>query len=182
MVYAVPNLNARQSQLRFERAPLGNVDRVSKRWCYSVLLIAPLLLSSCRGSNEAETTENPGEISFELPERGDAGVVGVRATLRFETPERTTIIVDGLDEGEPAGGGPNPVRLVRGSCDDPLSVVAELENLQGPVSTTTVDLGLTALLNGDHAVEVGLTKRQAEVVIACGDVPDNLPMPTESSA
>lgn len=155
---------------------------MSKRWCYSVLLVAPLLLSSCRGSNEAETTENPGEISFELPERGDAGVVGVRATLRFETPERTTIIVDGLDEGEPAGGGPNPVRLVRGSCDDPLSVVAELENLQGPVSTTTVDLGLTALLNGDHAVEVGLTKRQAEVVIACGDVPDDLPMPTESSA
>ena len=114
---------------------------------------------SCGGSDEAETTENPGEISFELSERGDAGVVGVRATLRFETPERTTIIVDGLDEGEPAGGGPNPVRLVRGSCDDPLSVVAELESLQGPVSTTTVDRGLTAR-------EWRMTERRA-VVFAC---------------
>ena len=180
MAYAVPNLKARQSRQRFERARLGNVAGVSKRWCYSVLLMSALLLPSCGGSDEAETTENPGEISFELSERGDAGVVGVRATLRFETPERTTIIVDGLDEGEPAGGGPNPVRLVRGSCDDPLSVVAELESLQGPVSTTTVDLGLTTLLNGDYAVEVRLTKGQAEVVIACGDVPDDLPKETSA--
>ena len=59
----------------------------------------------------AETTGDPGEITFELGEAGDAGVAGVRAILTYETPEKTTITVDGLDEGEPAGGGANPVLL-----------------------------------------------------------------------
>jgi hypothetical protein len=140
-----------------------------------LLLGAVVLLSACGGSSgDADTTGEPGEIAFELPAEGDSGVAGVRATLRYETPERTTIVVDGLDEGEPAGGGPNPVLLVSGTCEDPKGVVFELENLSGTTSETTVDLGLTALLNGEYAVQVGLTQAKPEAV-ACGDVPDEAP-------
>lgn len=85
----------------------------------AVLLIGLLVLAGCGGSEEAQTTGEAGEITFELDAAGDAGVAGVRAILTYETPEKTTVTVDGLDEGEPAGGGANPVLLRRGTCDKP---------------------------------------------------------------
>ena len=114
----------------------------------ALVLVGLLLLSGCGGSEEAEPTGDPGEITFELDEVGDAGVAGVRATLTYETPEKTAITVDGLDEGEPAGGGANPVLLSSGTCDEPKDIVFELEKLSGATSETTVELALTALLNG----------------------------------
>jgi hypothetical protein len=51
--------------------------------------------------------------------------------------------------GEPAGGGANPVLLRRGTGDEPKGIVFELEKLNGATSETTVELALTALLNGD---------------------------------
>jgi hypothetical protein len=137
-----------------------------------LVLVGLLLLSGCGGSEEAETTGDPGEIT-ELDEVGDAGVTGVRATLTYETPEKTTVTVDGLDEGEPAGGGANPVLLRRGTCDEPKDIVFELEKLSGATSETTVELALTALLNGDYNIQVGLPDRPNDVV-ACGDVPQEV--------
>ena len=136
-------------------------------------LVGLLLLSGCGGSEEAETTGDPGEITFELGEAGDAGVAGVRAILTYETPEKTTITVDGLDEGEPAGGGANPVLLRSGTCDEPKDIVFELEKLSGATSQTTVELAFTALLNGDYNIQVGLPDRPNEIV-ACGDVPQEV--------
>lgn len=138
-----------------------------------LLLISLLLLPACGGSEEAEPTGDPGEITFDLDEVGDAGVAGVRAILAYETPERTTVIVDGLDEGEPAGGGANPVLLRSGTCDEPKDIVFELEKLSGATSETTVELALTALLNGDYNIQVGLPDRPDDVV-ACGDVPQEV--------
>jgi hypothetical protein len=144
------------------------------RWPYSVLLAACLLVSSCGGGGEeAETTEKPGEIAFELSEQGDAGAVGVRATLRYETPEQTTVIVDGLDEGEPAGGGANPVYLRSGTCNEPKEILFELKKLSGATSETTVKLALTALLNGEYNIQVALPDRPEDVV-ACGDIPQEV--------
>jgi hypothetical protein len=137
-----------------------------------LLLVSLLLLAGCGGSDEAETTADPGEIAFELDEVGDAGA-GVRATLTYETPEKTTVTVDGLDEGEPAGGGANPVLLRGGTCDEPKDVIFELEKLSGATSETMVKLALTALLNGDYNIQVGLPDRPDEVV-ACGDVPEEV--------
>ena len=137
-----------------------------------LLLAGLLLLAGCGGSDEAETTGEPGEITFALDEVGDAGA-GVRAILTYETPEKTTITVDGLDEGEPAGGGANPVLLRSGTCDEPKDIIFELEKLSGATSETTVELALTALLNGDYNIQVGLPDRPEDVV-ACGDVPQEV--------
>ena len=137
-----------------------------------LLLAGLLLLAGCGGSDEAETTGEPGEITFALDEIGD-GDAGVRAVLTYETPEKTTITVDGLDEGEPAGGGANPVLLRSGTCDESKDVIFELEKLSGATSETTVELALTALLNGDYNIQVGLPDRPEDVV-ACGDVPEEV--------
>jgi hypothetical protein len=122
--------------------------------------------AGCGGSDDAETTGDPGEIEFELAQRNDSGVAGIRAVLSFEAAERTRIRVDGLDEGQPSGGGPNPVRVRAGSCDQLGEVVARLEPLQGTTSEGTVDLALGELMKGDYAVEVALTQRQAETIAA----------------
>jgi hypothetical protein len=134
-----------------------------------LFLAGLLLLAGCGGSDEAETTGEPGEITFALDEVGDAGA-GVRAILTYETPEKTTVTVDGLDEGEPAGGGANPVLLRSGTCDEPKDIIFELEKLSGATSKTTVELALTALLNGDYNIQIGIPDRPEDVV-ACGDVP-----------
>lgn len=139
-----------------------------------LLFAAAILAVGCGGSDEAKTTGESGEITFELEDVSDAQVSGVRATLSYESRDRTTIVVDGLDEGENAGGGPNPVQLTQGTCGDPGQVVFELENLSGSISETTVDLGLVALQNGEYTVQVGLTQKQPEI-IACGDVPQESP-------
>lgn len=138
-----------------------------------LVLIGFLVLAGCGGSEEAETTGEPGEVTFDLAEAGDAGVAGVRATLTYETPDRTTVRVDGLDEGEPAGGGANPVLLRSGTCDEPKDVVFELQKLSGATSETTIELALTALLNGDYNIQVALPNRPNDIV-ACGDVPQEV--------
>lgn len=132
------------------------------------------MLAGCSGSEEAETTGDPGEITFELDDAGEADGAGVRAILTYETPEKTTVTVAGLDEGEPAGGGANPVLLRRGTCDEPKDIVFELEKLSGATSETTVELALPALLNGDYNIQVGLPDRPEDIV-ACGNVPGEVP-------
>jgi hypothetical protein len=139
---------------------------------FGVLIV---FMAGCGGEEErAETTQIPGEIAFDLSSTGDTGVAGVRAKLVYKDRNRTTVIVDGLDEGEPGGGGRNPARLYRGSCDDLGRVVQRLRPIEGSTSTTTVRLGVAALLDGEYAVAVALTG-SADDFLACGDVPDNAP-------
>lgn len=52
-------------------------------------------------------------------------------------------------------------------------VVFELEKLSGATSKTTVELALTALLNGDYNIQVGLPDRPEDIV-ACGDAPQEV--------
>jgi hypothetical protein len=142
-------------------------------------VVAIFVASGCGGgSDDVETTGQSGELAFDLPAR-DGAASGVRATLTYKGRDRTQITVDGLDEGESAGGGPNPVWLRAGSCDERGKIVFALTPLRGSSSTTTVKLGLTALLNGEYAIAVGLTKQQPEDV-ACGEVPDEAPVEESS--
>jgi hypothetical protein len=147
---------------------------VSHRFSVLPLIVVAFLGAGCGGSEEAQTTGDPGEITFDLKDVGGSGGAGVRATLVYDTPEKTTVIVDGLDEGEPGGGGANPVLLGSGTCDEPKDTLFDLEKLRGSISQTTVELALTALLNGDYHIQVGLPDRPQEI-IACGDVPQEVP-------
>ncbi|HJU48796.1 MAG TPA: hypothetical protein VJ689_11710 [Gaiellaceae bacterium] len=143
------------------------------RLTVALLAVAVLALASCGGS-DADDTGAPGEVEFRLSERNDSNSTGVRVVLRYEDEKRTLVRIDGLDEGEPSGGGANPARLVKGSCDEPGAVAFELEPLKGPLSETTVDVGLPELFAGEYAIEVLLTADQPRQ-IACGEVPDDAP-------
>jgi hypothetical protein len=141
----------------------------------ALLALFILALAGCAGDEQgSETTQTPGEIAFDLSSTGDTGVAGVRARLIYKNQNRTTVIVDGLDEGEPGGGGRNPARLYRGSCDNLGDVVKRLRPIQGSSSTTIVPLGIAALLKGQYAVAVGLPG-SLDNLLACGDVPDTVP-------
>jgi hypothetical protein len=138
-----------------------------------VLLATVALASGCGGST-GEETGRPGEVALDLEERNDANVAGARAVLRYEAQDRTHVIVDGLDAGERAGEGPNPVRLVRGSCAEPGRVAFQLTPLRGSTSETTIPIGIDELYEGDFAIEVLFSKSNSEA-LACGDVPDEPP-------
>jgi hypothetical protein len=130
-------------------------------------------LAACGGATGVTTTEQPGEILFDLSANGASGV---RARLTYETDHRTRITIDGLDEGESAGGGANPVRLRNGSCEEPGTVVATLAPLKGSVSESVAKLGLPELLSGKYAIEVALPGESADetATAACGDIPENV--------
>jgi hypothetical protein len=135
----------------------------------SMLVLCAVALAGCGGSTQADSTGKAGEVAFELP---SGSAAGIRATLSYVTRDRTRIRVDGLDEGESGGGGANPVWLKRGTCDQPLDTVQKLEALRGSTSKSSVHLGLSALLNGDYLVAVGLPK--STEVLACGEVPHDV--------
>ena len=140
----------------------------SLRVLYAVFCFAAVA-AGCGGSKDTATTGRPGEIAFDLPS-GDGS--GIRATFTYIARDRTRIRVDGLDEGESGGGGANPVWLKRGTCNEPLDTVQKLEVLRGSTSETSVHVGLTALLNGDYLVAVGLPT--STKVLACGEVPHDV--------
>jgi hypothetical protein len=48
-----------------------------------------------------------------------------------------------------------------------------LQKLSGATSETTVELALTALLNGEYNIQVALPDRPEDVV-ACGDIPQEV--------
>jgi hypothetical protein len=130
-----------------------------------------LALAGCGGSTDDavdESTERPGTVEVDLQE--ETGAAGVRAVLTFITEGRTRVKVDGLDAGEPSGGGTHPALLRHGTCDDPGSLAARLRTLRGGSSSSTVNLGLADLLSGDYSIAV-LVSTAREEVIACGDVP-----------
>ena len=86
----------------------------------------------------------------------------------------TLVTVDGLDGGERAGLGANPVRIVNGTCATPGEVAFKLDALTGASSETKINVGLDQLYDGEYAVQV-LFSETREDALACGEVPDNPP-------
>lgn len=136
----------------------------------AVSLAAVLAMAGCGGGSTAEPTDQPGEVSFELAEVNDSNVAGARALLSYIDRSRTRLLVDGIDEQEPSGGGTNPVQLRKGSCNEPGEVVLELPGLKGASTQGEVGMGMDELFEGDYTVIVELAAGGEQ--IACGDVPD----------
>jgi hypothetical protein len=68
--------------------------------------VALLSVDACRPRlwrrlGGSETTKAPGQIAFDLSSTGDTGVADVRARLVYNDQNRTTVLLDRLDEGEP---------------------------------------------------------------------------------
>ena len=78
------------------------------------------------------------------------------------------------DQAEQAGLGPNPVRIIEGSCDRPGAVAFQLPALTASGSEKRLEVGIDELYEGDYAVQVLFSKGRDEPM-ACGDVPDDPP-------
>jgi hypothetical protein len=122
------------------------------------------------------TIRTPGHIEFELEDVGPGAAGGARATLRSSGASQTRIVVEGLGEGAPGGGGPNQSHLHRGTCEHPASGGShQLKPLTGDESATVVAVPLANLLTGEWFVDIHLPRTQGggdPEVVACGDVPD----------
>ncbi len=136
------------------------------------LLVATALVGC--GGDGGEGTGVPGEVAFDLHEANDANIAGARAVLEFVDENSTLVTVDGLDASEQPGLGPNPVRIVEGSCERPGDVAFPLSALTGSGSETRLDVGINEFYTGDYALQVLFSKERAEP-LACGDVPDEPP-------
>jgi hypothetical protein len=138
----------------------------------AVILTSVLLAAGCGGADVADPVD-PGEIQVELEEQGDSNVAGVRAVLTFVDEGRTRVMVDGAGPGEPSTGGRLTAQLRLGSCAEPGGVAYELGPLRQGVVTRTIGAGLATLLAREHAVNV--VGDRGVGVIACGDLPDEVP-------
>ena len=137
----------------------------------TVVVILCVATGACGGDDGAEPTGDPGEVAVELEARNDSNAAGVQALLTWKSDSQTQVTVEGLDPGEPAGGGRHPAHVHRGACADGGGVAYALEPLTAGASTTTVRAGLDELLSGRYSVDVHLTMDDDEVV-ACGDLPE----------
>ena len=137
------------------------------------MLLLTTVVSGC-GGGAGEGTGEPGEVAVELREENDANVTGARAVFRYVNKNSTLVTVDGLDGGERAGLGANPVRIVNGTCATPGEVAFKLDALTGASSETKINVGLDQLYNGEYAVQVLFSKTRDDA-LACGEVPDNPP-------
>ena len=134
---------------------------------------APAGVVGC-AEETGEGTGVAGEVSFDLAGQNDANIAGARAVLRYVDEGTTLVTVDGLDQAEQAGLGPNPVRIVEGSCERPGAVAFQLPALTGSGSEKRLEVGIADLYEGDYAVQVLFSKGRDEPM-ACGDVPDDPP-------
>ena len=139
----------------------------------AALALAPVAWVGC-GEEAAEGTGVAGEVSFDLEGQNDANVSGARAVLHYVNEGTTLVTVDGLDQAEQPGLGPNPVRIVKGSCDRPGAVAFRLPVLTASGSEKRLEVGIDELYEGDYAVQVLFSKGKDEP-LACGDVPDEPP-------
>jgi hypothetical protein len=137
------------------------------------MLLSASAVSGC-GESGAGGTGEPGEVAVELEEQNDANVTGARAVFRYEDKNSTVVTVDGLDGGERAGLGPNPMQIVHGTCAKPGEVAFELQPLTGASAESTIEVGLDELYNGEYAIQVLFSETRHDP-LACGEVPDDPP-------
>ena len=124
-----------------------------------VLLAAGALgLAGCGGGADEQVSEQTSdELIVNLDAQGDFKAPGLRATLDAQGATRTRVMVDGLDEGERAGGGANPAHVHRGTCEEPIAAgTYEIGQLEGPVAETIIDVPISDLVGGGYVVEVHL--------------------------
>ena len=141
-----------------------------------VSLACVTLLAACGGGEEEQqSAQASDELVVDLEVQGDFNASGLRATLDAEGASRTRVMVDGLDEGEPAGGGANPAHVHRGTCEEPIDAETyEIGQLKGPVAEAVIEVAIADLVGGGYVVEVHLPPAEGTAgpgeVIGCAEL------------
>jgi hypothetical protein len=105
-------------------------------------------------------------ITVQLDEVDGSGVEGTARLVAADgQTEVEVLITAGLGED-----AVHPVHIHEGTCDDLGDVAYPLEDIVDGVSESEVDVELSELMDGDHAINVHLSEDEMDVNVACGDI------------
>ena len=128
-----------------------------------LFLVFTLLAVGC--SSEAS------EVVLQLEEQENSGQTGT-VTLRSDGNDQTLVIVN-VKPGRPSDE-PQPVHVHFGTCGPNLGAVDKpLSDITKGTSETTVPLGMSAMQDGDHAVNVHTSYSEITVYTACASIPED---------
>ncbi len=100
---------------------------------------------------------------------------GVSGTVTLDRMGEQTMVTLSL-QGTPAGGD-HPAHFHAGDCTAMGDVVVPLSNVDGTagMSSTTVDVPLDTIVQGNHALYVHLSPDQIGTVVSCGEIGGGAP-------
>jgi len=128
-----------------------------------LFLVCTLLAVGC--SSEAS------EVGLQLEEQEDSGQTGT-VTLRSDGDDQTLVIVN-VTPARPSDE-PQPVHVHFGTCGPNLGAVDKpLSDITDGRSETTVPLGMSAMQDGDHAINVHKSYPEITVYTACASIPQD---------
>jgi hypothetical protein len=128
---------------------------------FGVLLAVPAFALAAKPSQASPLTITLATLN----NSGESGTAVLTDLGNGQTKVDVTIT------GEPAGGS-HPMHIHTGQCGPTLGpVVYPLTNVVNGTSTTTITVTLAALMDGNHAVNVHLSKDQIGTYVACGNIP-----------
>jgi hypothetical protein len=106
-------------------------------------------------------------VTIDLTEVDGSGVEGsARIVAVNDSSEVEVLITAGLeDDGEYSAD------IHEGTCDDPGDVAFELEDLDGGVSESEIDVELIDLMDGNHSINIHADGDE-EQRVACGEIPE----------
>jgi hypothetical protein len=124
-------------------------------------------VGACGGGDEGSGGGPVAEtVEVELKEQNSSGITGL-ATLA-ERGDATNVVVEMI---QPFDIDPQPLHIHRGTCADldPEPAFA-LPNLEDGIGGGDVAISLDELREGDYAINVHKSVREADVYVACGEI------------
>ena len=131
----------------------------------AIVVVAVLAIMALGGTRA--TYAQPDTVTVNLTEENNSGQNGT-ATLTANGD--TTMVVVNISGGSST---PQPAHIHPGTCAnlDPKPVYP-LTSLVNGTSETTVPVSLSALVNGEFAINVHKSGPEASVYVSCGDIPN----------
>ena len=131
------------------------------------------LADATTGVTDTQSAVETGEalledaLTVQLEEQGGSGITGT-ATITPTDTDRFDVSIE-LDG---AGEGPQPAHIHPGTCAtlDPTPKYP-LTNVEGGRSETSVDASPLELVSEELAINIHKSEAEADVYVACGDLP-----------
>ncbi len=127
------------------------------------LLFMPFVLTAS-GCGLLDTSSSSSS-SATLSAQTDAGESGTTVLTSLSDDEtQITVSVSG------AGSNVQSVAMRSGTCGSNGDLFAELNNVQGGASVTTIDKAISSLTGGKYYIDVH-SATDVTLVVACGEIP-----------